>query len=72
MPANPWELRADVRPRYDLNPLSELLEGFRWSVLGTSPPSAGAAVWAVSAAVATAVLGLYVFRKLEASFADLI
>jgi lipopolysaccharide transport system permease protein len=57
---------------YGLNPLVGIVEGFRWSLLGNAPPD-----WTmlgVSLAV-TALLfvsGLYYFRKMETTFADVI
>ena len=55
---------------YALNPLTGVVEGFRWALLGIhSPP------WpllAVSAAVALVILisGLFYFRNMERTFAD--
>jgi lipopolysaccharide transport system permease protein len=48
------------------------VEGFRWALLGAAEPP-----WtlvAASVAVSTALLvsGLYFFRRLERSFADLV
>lgn len=56
---------------YGLNPMAGVIEGFRWSVLGSSPPLS--AVYA--SVVFTAVLfvgGLYYFRSTERFFADLV
>lgn len=55
-----------------LNPLSGLVEGFRWAILGTPLPA-----WplmAVSITVSLLILfaGLATFRKLESTFADTI
>jgi lipopolysaccharide transport system permease protein len=60
------------RVLYGLNPMVGVIEGFRWSILGTAAPD-----WtmiAVSFAVVTAVFvgGLYYFRAVEATFADVI
>lgn len=55
---------------YGLNPMAGVIEGFRWSMLGSSPPFA---TIYVSAAL-TGVLfvgGLYYFRNTERHFADL-
>jgi lipopolysaccharide transport system permease protein len=63
-----------VRARWavQLNPLSGVLEGFRWSVLGTSAPSGGALVWSVVAAVLVFLVGAFVFTRMERKFADVI
>jgi lipopolysaccharide transport system permease protein len=63
-----------LRLWYQLNPLSPVLEGFRWSVLG---PTAGDMHWGLAAygasfAVAMFVIGLLAFRGMERRFADVI
>ena len=55
-----------------VNPLAPLLEGFRWSLLGTSPVAAGALAYAVAAALVLFFGGLGLFRVLERRFADVI
>jgi lipopolysaccharide transport system permease protein len=56
---------------YGLNPMAGVVEGFRWALLGTSPP---APTVAVSAATVVVLLvgGLYYFRRMERTFADVI
>ena len=59
------------RAVYSLNPMVGVIEGFRWAVLGSTPPS----VLVVPSVLVTAVLfagGLFFFRRTEASFADVI
>lgn len=55
-----------------LNPMSGVVEGFRWALLGSGTVSGG--VLAISSAVAAALLvsGLYYFRRMERGFADVI
>ncbi|HZQ95366.1 MAG TPA: ABC transporter permease [Candidatus Sulfotelmatobacter sp.] len=63
---------AKWRPFYGLNPMAGVIEGFRWALLGkTSPP--GAMLW-VSVAVVAVVLvgGLYYYRRMEKTFADVV
>ena len=57
---------------YLLNPLASLIVGFRWSVLGTSPPPLGYAVFSALFAVGFFLLGAAVFRRTERKFADVI
>jgi lipopolysaccharide transport system permease protein len=57
---------------YYLNPLAAAMDGLRWSLLGTTPPPAGAVVWSVAAAALSLLLGVRVFRGMERSFADVI
>ena len=59
------------RAVYSLNPMVGVIEGFRWAVLGSTPPS----VLVVPSVFVTGVLlagGLFFFRRTEASFADVI
>ncbi len=55
-----------------LNPMTGVVEGFRWSLLGQRSPPWG--LMAVSGAVVMAVLvsGLFYFRRVEHGFADVI
>jgi len=59
------------RVLYGLNPLTGVIEGFRWALVGG--PAPGAMLW-VSAAAVLALLatGLLFFRRLEGTFADFI
>jgi lipopolysaccharide transport system permease protein len=61
----PW------RTVYGVNPMVGVVEGFRWALLGTSPP---APMIAVSAVIAVALLlsGLVYFRRMERTFADVV
>ncbi len=63
---------AEWRTLYYLNPLAAVIEGLRWSLLGTDPPAAGAVAWSVTAAVLAVAAGVVVFRRMERSFADVI
>ena len=56
---------------YGLNPMAGVIEGFRWALLGTEPPSS---LIAVSVAIVVVVLfsGAFYFRRMEKTFADVI
>jgi lipopolysaccharide transport system permease protein len=56
---------------YGLNPMVGAIDGFRWSLLGAPPPGWSVAVSTVTAAVLL-VSGLYYFRRMERSFADIV
>ncbi|MGH9384229.1 MAG: ABC transporter permease [Vicinamibacterales bacterium] len=60
------------RPIYAINPMVSVVDGFRWALLGTPPSSALAT--AVSAIVVAVMLagGLYYFRRMERTFADVV
>lgn len=62
----PW------RTVYGLNPMVGVVEGFRWALLGTD--TAPGMMIGVSAAAALLVLisGVFYFRRMEATFADII
>jgi homopolymeric O-antigen transport system permease protein len=60
------------RPLYALNPMVGVVEGFRWALLGgTGSPNVTVSVSAVVVA-ATLVSGLFYFRRVERTFADVI
>lgn len=56
---------------YGLNPMAGVIEGFRWSLLGTEPPGY---LIAVSTATVIAILisGAFYFRRMEKTFADVL
>jgi lipopolysaccharide transport system permease protein len=55
-----------------LNPMFSIVQGFRWSLLGTEPPNWG--LFLLSLLVTTSLLfgGLIFFRRVESTFADII
>lgn len=60
------------RALYGLNPMAGVVEGFRWALLGTE--NAPGPMLAVSIVVVVALLigGLYYFRCMEKTFADVV
>lgn len=60
------------RPLYGLNPMAGVVEGFRWALLGRA--EAPDALLAVSAFTVVVVLigGIFYFRRMEETFADVI
>jgi lipopolysaccharide transport system permease protein len=63
---------ARWRPFYGLNPMAGVIEGFRWALLG-KVHSPGTMLW-VSVVVVALVLvgGLYYYRRMEKTFADVV
>jgi len=55
-----------------LNPMAGVVEGFRWALLGTGAPPDALILVSVGVAVLALVSGLYFFRRLERSFADIL
>jgi lipopolysaccharide transport system permease protein len=55
-----------------LNPLSALLEAFRWSLLGRGRLDGLAIAYAAAATIAIFAFAAFAFRKMERTFADVI
>jgi homopolymeric O-antigen transport system permease protein len=64
--SQPW------RTLYGLNPMAGVVEGFRWALLGTA--TAPGPILFVSAGTALGILvsGLFYFRRMERTFADVV
>jgi len=60
------------RPVYDLNPLTTVVCGIRWSLFGIDQPSAVNVGIAAVVALAVVWLGLYVFLRLDRRITDLL
>lgn len=65
IPSARWQLV------YALNPMAGVIQGFRWALLGTQAPDA---LLSVSGAVVALLLvsGLYFFKRMERTFADIV
>jgi lipopolysaccharide transport system permease protein len=61
-----------IKMVYHLNPLAPIVEGLRWSVMGTTLPSAGLIIYAAIFSLAILVVGAFVFKRMERKFADVI
>jgi lipopolysaccharide transport system permease protein len=60
------------RTLYFLNPISDLLEAMRWSILGRGELSWGWIVYSFGVVVASFVLGAFAFKRMERKFVDVI
>lgn len=61
------------RPLYLLNPLVGVIDGFRWAILGTPAPGLmQSTAVATALTVVVVVIGIWTFRRMERSFADVI
>jgi lipopolysaccharide transport system permease protein len=60
------------RPLLGLNPVTGVVEGFRWALLGQAPPSLPLLAMSTGATLIVLVSGLYYFRRMEQTFADAI
>lgn len=61
----PWQLI------YGLNPMTGVIQGFRWALLGGSPPDRIMIV-SVLMVIVLLVSGLFYFRRMERNFADMV
>jgi lipopolysaccharide transport system permease protein len=60
------------RPLYGLNPMVAVVDGFRWMVSPAAPPPGRALAVSIAAVAILLAGGLYFFRRVERSFADVV
>jgi lipopolysaccharide transport system permease protein len=65
IPTGPWRII------YGLNPMAGVIQGFRWALLGGNPPDELMAI-SVVMVLLLLVSGLYYFRRMERTFADVV
>lgn len=63
---------AEYRALYGLNPMAGVVEGFRWSLLGTDAPDWGLMAVSAGAVAFLLIAGMLYFRRLERTFADIV
>lgn len=61
-----------VKTILSLNPMVGVIEGFRWALLGGAQPDWGTIAVSIGITLLMLVFGLLFFRRMEASFADVI
>ncbi len=64
--SEPW------RTLYGLNPMVGVVEGFRWALLGTKTAPGGTIIVSAAASVLLLVGGVFYFRRMEQTFADVV
>ena len=64
-------LPAQFRLLFGLNPMAGVIEGFRWALLGTTPPEAMILV-SVGVVVILLIGGLFYFKRMEQYYADVV
>lgn len=64
--SEPW------RTLYGLNPMAGVVEGFRWSLLGTEAGSLPMVLLSSLVSVCLLVSGTYYFKRMERTFADVV
>ena len=65
-------LAGKWRAIYALNPMVGVVEGFRWSLLGTKTNPSSVIAVSSAAAVVILVSGAFYFRRMERTFADVV
>ena len=65
-------LPLNLHKLYFLNPMVGVVEGFRWALLGSQQAPTEALIYAVSVSLLLLVSGMYYFRRMERTFADMV
>ena len=60
------------RTVYGLNPMTSVVEGFRWALLGKSDPPGAMLAISVLSVLGVLLGGLFYFRRVERGFADVV
>jgi len=75
--ASPVAYQTDTIPSglfrtiYSLNPMAGVIQGFRWALIGTERPSSLIFV-SIGAVLVILVSGMFYFRRVEKTFADVV
>jgi len=64
--SEPW------RTLYGINPMVGVVEGFRWGLLGTDTAPGAIILVSCVAAITLFIGGIFFFRRLEKTFADVV
>jgi lipopolysaccharide transport system permease protein len=61
-----------LRLVYGLNPMTGVVEGFRWALLGTDTAPGPVILISTLVSVFLLITGLFYFRRMEKTFADVV
>lgn len=61
-----------IRPIYELNPMTGVIQGFRWAILGSGEPPGGSFLLSLGLVVVGLISGAYVFRRTERTVVDIL
>ena len=64
--SEPW------KTLYGLNPMAGVVEGFRWALLGTETAPGSITIVSSIMAVVILISGVFYFRRMEKTFADVV
>jgi lipopolysaccharide transport system permease protein len=62
----------NLRFVYSLNPMANVVQGFRWALLGADPPLVTPMIISTIAAIIILITGVFYFRRMEKTFADVV
>ena len=57
---------------YGLNPMAGVVQGFRWAILGSGQPDPQSLLVSIIVALLLLVTGIFYFRRMERTFADVV
>jgi lipopolysaccharide transport system permease protein len=57
---------------YQLNPMATVIDGFRWSILGTGQPPGWPAAVSVAVVTVLLIVGALYFRRSERTVVDML
>ena len=57
---------------YYLNPMVGVVEGFRWALLGTTEAPIEALAYSLGVSIILLITGMFYFRRMERTFADMV
>jgi lipopolysaccharide transport system permease protein len=57
---------------YGLNPMAGVVQGFRWAILGSGQPDTQSLIVSIIVALLLLVTGIFYFRRMERTFADVV
>ncbi len=66
------EIPAQWQTLYMLNPMVGVVEGFRWALLGGDSPPITALLFSLIIGLVVLISGLFYFRRMERTFADMV
>jgi lipopolysaccharide transport system permease protein len=65
-------LSAPWRTLYAINPMVGVVEGFRWALLGSQTAPGPMVIVSSLVAIALLISGVFYFRRMEKTFADVV
>ena len=58
--------------KFGLNPMAGVVQGFRWAILGGAAPPTELFLLSIVVALIILVSGMFYFRRMERTFADVV